>query len=55
MNKNFKCKHTEKLFNGDFVKQFSGVDKHEQRRLRLLNEANVLEVMEASLVIASKN
>lgn len=46
MIKNFKCKHTEKLFNGEFIKRFSGFDRQAQRRLRLLNEADSLEVLE---------
>ena len=46
MIRNFKCKNTEKLYNGKFVRQFPGVGRQAERRLRLLNEAETLKELE---------
>jgi len=47
MIKSFKCKYTEKLYNGEFVKRFSGFDRQARTRLRRLNEAKILEDLQA--------
>lgn len=46
MIKSFKCKYTENLFNGQFVRRFSGFERQAERRLRLLNEAETLQELE---------
>ncbi len=47
MIKDFKCKHTEKLFNNEFVKRFSGFDRQASKKLRALNSATVLQDLSA--------
>jgi toxin HigB-1 len=42
MIKSFKCKQTEKLYNKEFVKQFSGFARQAEKRLRLLDSAKIL-------------
>ena len=43
MIKDFKCKYTEKLFNKEFVKRFSGIERQAEKRLRILDVAEELE------------
>lgn len=47
MIKKFKCKHTEKLYNGDFVKRFSGFERQAERKLRILDSADTLDALKA--------
>ena len=47
MIRNFKCKYTEKLFNKEYVKRFSGFDVQARRRLRVLSDAETLQELEA--------
>ena len=42
MIKNFKDKHTEALYLGNFVKSFSGIERQARKRLRILNQARTL-------------
>jgi proteic killer suppression protein len=46
MIKSFKCKYTEKLYHGKFVKRFSSIGRQAKRRLRLLDEAETLKELE---------
>lgn len=46
MIRSFKCKYTEKLYQGKFVKRFSSIGRQAERRLRLLNEAETLKELE---------
>ncbi len=46
MIRSFKCKFTEKLYQGKFVKRFSSIGRQAERRLRLLDEAETLEELE---------
>lgn len=39
----FKCKRTEKFYNGDFVKEFSSVDKEADVKLFMLDNATDLK------------
>ena len=43
MLRSFKCKYTEKLYQGKFVKRFSSIRRQAERRLRLLDEAETSE------------
>ena len=43
MIKSFKCKQTEKLYNKEFVKKFSGFARQAEKKLRLLDAAKILE------------
>lgn len=43
MIKSFKCKQSEKLFHGEFVKKFSGIERQAFRRLKMLDSAETLE------------
>ena len=43
MIKGFQCKHTEKLFKEINVGRFSGIERQARKRLRILNDANVLD------------
>ena len=43
MIKSFKCKQTEKLYNREFVKQFSGFARQAEKKLRLFDAAKVLK------------
>lgn len=47
MIKSFKCKKTERLFNGERVRAFFGFAEQAERRLRLLAAANTLEALKA--------
>lgn len=47
MIKSFKCKRTEKLFKKNYVKQFSGFARQAEKRLQILNSAEVLTDLEA--------
>lgn len=47
MIKSFKCKHTEIVYRGDFVKRFSGFDRQARKKLRILDGAHVLEDLQA--------
>lgn len=47
MIKNFKCKHTEKLYNKKHVKRFSGIARQAEKRMRILNSAEILKDLEA--------
>ena len=43
MIKRFKCKNTEKLYNNEFVKAFSGLERSARKRLRILDSAYCLD------------
>jgi len=43
----FKCKKTEVLFNGGRVPAFSGFNRQAEKRLRILDAANTIEVLKA--------
>ena len=43
----FKCKKTERLFNGEHVPAFSGFKRQAEKRLRLLDAADTLEALQA--------
>jgi proteic killer suppression protein len=43
MIKSFRCKDTERLYNRQFVKKFSGIERLAVKRLRILESANTLE------------
>lgn len=43
MIKGFKCKNTAKLYQGEFVKRFSGIERSILKRLRILDSAETLE------------
>lgn len=43
MIKCFKCKHTEKIFNGITAKKFSGIERQAFKRLKLLDSAEDLK------------
>ncbi|MFM7355044.1 MAG: type II toxin-antitoxin system RelE/ParE family toxin [Microcystis aeruginosa] len=45
MIKSFRCKDTEKLYNKQFVKKFSGIERLAIKRLRILESANTLEAL----------
>ena len=47
MIKGFKCKKTRLLFNGGRVAAFSGFKRQAEKRLRILDAANALEVLKA--------
>lgn len=47
MIKSFKCKQTEKLFNKNHVKRFSGFARQAEKRLHILNNAEILKDLEA--------
>ncbi len=47
MIKDFKSKQTESLFNGNYVKQFSGFARQAEKRLHILDSAKVLKDLEA--------
>ena len=46
MIKSFKCKYTEKIYHGKFVKRFFSIGRQAGRRLRLLNEVETLKELE---------
>lgn len=43
MIRNFKDKHAEALYNRQFVKRFSGIERQALKRLRILNDAHTLQ------------
>ena len=43
----FKCKKTERLFNGEHVPAFSGFKRQAEKRLRILNAAETLGALQA--------
>jgi proteic killer suppression protein len=43
MIKGFKCKNTAKLYQREFVKRFSGIERSILKRLRILDSAETLE------------
>lgn len=43
MIKGFQCKHTEKLFKEITVGRFSGIERQARKRLRVLDDAKVLD------------
>jgi len=45
MIKSFRCKHTEKLYNREFVKRFSGFERQAFKRLRILGAADTLDAL----------
>jgi proteic killer suppression protein len=45
--RDFKCKHTEKLYNNEFVRRFSGFDRQASKKLRALDAATVLQDLKA--------
>lgn len=47
MIKGFKCKKTERLFNGRQVRRFSGFTRQAEKRLRILDAADTLEALRA--------
>ena len=47
MIKSFKCKKTERLFNGERVPAFSGFSRQADKRLRILDASETLEVLKA--------
>ena len=47
MIKSFKCKQTEKLYNGEFVKKFSGIERQAEKRLRILDAATTKQDLKA--------
>ena len=47
MIKGFKCKKTERLFNGERVPAFSGFSRQAEKRLRILDAAETLEALKA--------
>ena len=47
MIKDFKCKKTARLFNGDRVPAFSGFSRQADKRLRIPDAAETLEALKA--------
>jgi proteic killer suppression protein len=47
MIKSFKCKKTERLFNGGWVPDFSGFSRQAEKRLRILDASETLAVLRA--------
>jgi len=47
MIRDFKCKKTARLFNGDRVAAFSGFSRQADKRLRLLDAAETLDALKA--------
>lgn len=43
----FKCKKTERLFNGEHVSAFSGFKRQAEKRLRILDAAETLGALQA--------
>ena len=43
----FKCKKTERLFNGEHVPAFSGFKRQAEKRLRILDAAEALGALQA--------
>lgn len=47
MIKSFKCRKTERLFEGQHVAAFSGFKRQAEKRLRILDAADTLEALAA--------
>ena len=47
MIKHFKCRQTERLFQGERVRAFSGFARQAEKRLRILDAADSLEALRA--------
>jgi toxin HigB-1 len=47
MIKSFKCKKTERLFNGERVPAFSGFSRQADKRLRILDASETFEALKA--------
>lgn len=47
MIKSFKCRKTERLFEGEHVAAFSGFKRQAEKRLRILDAAETLEALAA--------
>jgi len=47
MIKSFKCKKTERLFDGERVPAFSGFKRQAEKRLRILDASETLEALKA--------
>lgn len=41
----FKCKDTEKIYNREFVKKFSGIELQARKKLKLLNATPDLKTL----------
>ncbi len=46
MIRSFKDRRTERLFNGDRVREFQGFARQAEKRLRLLDAADTLEALQ---------
>ena len=47
MIRDFKCKKTARLFNGERVPAFSGFARQADKRLRILDAAETIEALRA--------
>ncbi len=47
MIRGFKCKKTERLFNGDRVRAFSGFKRQAEKQLRILDASETLVALKA--------
>lgn len=47
MIKSFKCRKSQRIFDGQHVAAFSGFKRQAERRLRILDAANTLEALVA--------
>lgn len=47
MIKSFKCRKTQRLFDGQHVAAFSGFKRQAEKRLRILDAADTLEALVA--------
>ncbi len=47
MIKSFKCRKTERLFDGEHIAAFSGFKRQTEKRLRILDAADTLEALAA--------
>lgn len=45
MIKSFKCRKTERLFDGEHIAAFSGFKRQAEKRLRILDAADRFEVL----------
>ncbi len=43
----FKCRKTERLFNGEHIPAFSGFKRQAEKRLRILDAADTLGALQA--------
>ena len=46
MIKSFKCRDTEALYHGKFVKRFGGIARQALKRLRILDAAETLKALQ---------